>query len=99
MLARVLAGLRADPRAPEVVVVDNGSVHPESLRLMDAPGLVVERMPGAFNFSRLCNRGAHVATGEVLVFLNDDIEFPPGAGWVPSSTRCVPRMWWWPAPS
>ena len=29
---------------------------------------------GAFHFSRMCNAGAEVAEGEVLVFLNDDVE-------------------------
>src|SRR5664280_367942 len=29
---------------------------------------------GAFHFSRMCNAGATVAEGEVLVFLNDDVE-------------------------
>ena len=30
--------------------------------------------PGPFNYSRLCNQGAHCATGEHLLFLNNDVE-------------------------
>ena len=58
----------------ELVIVDNGSKEPathEFLRTLDAR---VARDDGPFNFSRLINRGAAVASGEVLVLLNNDIE-------------------------
>ena len=62
-----------------IVVVDNGSVDPETKRLLQALRLdsrvqVLER-PGPFNFSRMCNDGAQAAgRADVLVFLNDDTE-------------------------
>ena len=30
--------------------------------------------PAEFNFSTMCNRGAELADGKLLLFLNDDIE-------------------------
>jgi GT2 family glycosyltransferase len=61
----------------EVVIVDNGSDAPDALDFLAGldkrPGYRVLRAPGPFNYSRLCNLGAAAATGEVLVFLNNDI--------------------------
>jgi GT2 family glycosyltransferase/glycosyltransferase involved in cell wall biosynthesis len=60
----------------EILVVDNGSIEPETLnylrRAKDTHGLVVLRDDGDFNFARLNNRAAEVATGDVLVLLNND---------------------------
>ena len=36
-------------------------------------GAVLHR-PGPFHFARLCNEGAHWASGEWLLFLNNDTE-------------------------
>ncbi len=70
---------------PAVVVVDNGSVLPETKHLLEAmrgEGVVVLERPGAFNFSALCNDGAAAAGPvDVLVFLNDDTEVL-GADWL-----------------
>ena len=62
----------------EIVLVDNGSEDPRTGRLLARAG---ERMeirlvsrPGQFNFSLLCNAGAAAATGDHLVFLNNDTE-------------------------
>lgn len=68
----------------EFIVVDNGSNEInrktiESLKDSYAVGTnlvnfqyIYEQQP--FNFSHMCNIGAQNATGEVLLFLNDDIE-------------------------
>ena len=61
----------------EVILVDNGSQEENKKKyaaLADAHGMqyVYEKME--FNFSRMCNKGAGVAVGEYLLFLNDDIE-------------------------
>ena len=60
----------------EILVVDNGSIEPATLnylrRAKETDGLVVLRDDGDFNFARLNNRAAEVATGEVLVLLNND---------------------------
>lgn len=61
----------------EVIVIDNGSVEPASkayfasLPARDARLQVVEA-PIDFNWSRLNNIGVRHATGEFLVFLNND---------------------------
>jgi GT2 family glycosyltransferase len=64
--------------AKELIIVDNGSTDPEVLALYHAversgEGRIVP-FPGAFNFSAACNRGAAAARGELLLFLNNDIE-------------------------
>jgi GT2 family glycosyltransferase len=62
----------------EVVLVDNGSEDPRTGRLLARiSGKTTVRLvsrPGPFNFSLLCNAGAAAATGDHLVFLNNDTE-------------------------
>lgn len=62
----------------EYLLVDNGSTQPETLTLLDrldrAPGVRILRDSEAFNWARLNNAAAKHATGDVLVFLNNDIE-------------------------
>ena len=75
-LGRCLRSLFENTSYPnlEVIVMDNESTDPEALRLMrDYP---VHRIvfPNPFNFSRANNQGAAAATGELLVFLNNDTE-------------------------
>lgn len=61
----------------EVIVVDNGSA-PDNQRVIRAMKeqmhftYLYEEME--FNFSKMCNLGAACAKGDVLLFLNDDIE-------------------------
>lgn len=65
----------------ELIVVDNGS-SPENKKLYtELCGKYnalyhYEKM--SFNFSKMCNRGASLAKGEYLLFLNDDIEIIDG---------------------
>ncbi|MBO4373678.1 MAG: glycosyltransferase [Lachnospiraceae bacterium] len=67
------------PKGLEIITVDNGS-SPENRKLYRK--LQKERKidyitnPCEFNFSELCNLGARRATGNYLIFLNDDIEIP-----------------------
>lgn len=61
----------------EYIVVDNGSCAEnkelnESIA-MDIPFCYIYE-PADFNYSKMCNRGAGQATGDVLLFLNDDVE-------------------------
>lgn len=62
----------------EVVLVDNGSREEETLRYLrelETEGRAkVLRDDGPFNFSRLNNEAARQARGEILAFLNNDIE-------------------------
>jgi GT2 family glycosyltransferase len=65
--------LRANTDVPyELIVVDNGT-HAE------LPGTIV-RNEKNLGFARACNQGAAAATGDVVVFLNNDTE--PCAGWL-----------------
>lgn len=59
----------------ELVVIDNGSVDPQALLIL--AGLKdarVLRDDQPFNFSRLNNLGASVASGDFLCCLNNDVE-------------------------
>ncbi len=61
---------------PEIIVADNGSVKPATrayLRQLELDGIAtVIPCPGPFNFSKINNDARHHATGDILVFLNDD---------------------------
>jgi len=58
----------------EIVTVEHG-LDPRE-RVASARATPIVRVPyeGPFNYSRMNNRGAEAARGEILVFLNDDIE-------------------------
>ncbi len=62
----------------EFVIVDNGSVEVQSReylrKLEEESGARIVPDGGAFNFSRLINRGAAEASGELLLLLNNDTE-------------------------
>ena len=61
----------------EIIVVDNGSTEPSALQLYEKAkqrGVRIVEFNEPFNYSRACNRGAQVANGELLLFLNNDIE-------------------------
>jgi GT2 family glycosyltransferase len=61
----------------ELLIVDNGSVEPETKALFDRlrkdPRVRILEAPGPFNFSALNNRAAAEAKGEILLLLNNDI--------------------------
>lgn len=61
-------------RPLEVVFVDNGTVNPVALSRFDRSPHRVVRADIPFNYSRLVNRGAAAARGDILVLLNNDIE-------------------------
>jgi glycosyltransferase involved in cell wall biosynthesis len=67
----------------EVVVIDNGSrieVGQELLARFGVGGRVrYRRLPRNFNFAIGCNVGAAMASGELVLFLNNDTEVRPGA--------------------
>lgn len=77
LLSACLAGLFENTPWPhEVIVVDNGSVEPETFAVFEtyAPkGLRVIRADIPFNFSTLSNIGAAAAQHDYLVFLNNDV--------------------------
>jgi GT2 family glycosyltransferase len=78
LLARCLTSLRANTtyEAMEIVVVHHlGSEHDARIVELtrEANAQRVE-FTGAFNFSAMNNLGARSAKGEILLFLNDDVE-------------------------
>ncbi|WP_051356306.1 glycosyltransferase family 2 protein [Azorhizobium doebereinerae] len=63
----------------EIVVVDNGSVEPETFTLFEDisriwPATKIVRDDGNFNYPRICNRGVDAASGSLICLLNNDIE-------------------------
>jgi GT2 family glycosyltransferase len=62
----------------ELIVVDNGSVEPDTFALFERirrhPNVLILRFDEPFNFPRLINAGARASRGEVLAFLNNDVE-------------------------
>lgn len=62
----------------EIIVIDNGSKDTATLAYLDSvvahPQISVFRHDAPFNFSELNNLGVQQASGELLLFLNDDTE-------------------------
>ena len=71
----------------ELVLIDNGSADPETLtlveRLADRPDVTVLVDPRPFNWAALNNAGARQARGDILLFMNNDIEAHQ-SGWLPA---------------
>jgi len=78
LLRTCLDGLKATSYPwIEPIIVDNGSSDPAALALIagaEAEGAIVLRDDGPFNFGRLNNAAARIATGSLLCLLNNDIE-------------------------
>ena len=60
----------------EIIVIDNGSVEPATVKYLDALGgrWEVHRYAAPFNFAAINNFGVGKAKGEYLLFLNDDTQ-------------------------
>jgi GT2 family glycosyltransferase/glycosyltransferase involved in cell wall biosynthesis len=78
--SRAQACLQDLPRATkypdlEIVLVTKSQLA-DSLRFLEAGGVTIRLVPfdEPFNFSAKCNAGAEAATGERLIFFNDDVE-------------------------
>lgn len=75
----------------EILVVDNGSGEENRQRISEklekikgragVEDVVYRYQPMAFNFSKMCNLGAEIAAGGILLFLNDDMEIVQ-EGWM-----------------
>jgi glycosyltransferase involved in cell wall biosynthesis/GT2 family glycosyltransferase len=96
LLERCLEAIRerTDYGPIEIVIVDNDSKEAatlEFLRALEEKNVArVWRLEGEFNFSRLINRGAAAAKGEVLAFLNNDID-ASDPGWLREMVSHVVR--------
>lgn len=83
----------------EVVIVDNGSSEENKKKIEDmiqqeeqagtVKNILYFYEPMEFNFSRMCNIGAEKASGEFLLFLNDDIEISEAVKQNPNLTEPV----------
>ncbi len=100
MLSTLLPGLaRTDYPSFEVRVIDNGgqSADNDAWYAENAQGSTCTCCggPSSFNYSKVNNAAVRNCTGDVLVFLNDDIELPDRAGFANSwAGRNSPRLAW-----
>ncbi len=73
---------RTDYPSFDIIVIDNGSVEIESKtyfkEIIRTAQVSVLRDDGPFNFSRLNNLAAKVATGSILALVNNDVEVKDG---------------------
>jgi GT2 family glycosyltransferase len=77
----------------EIFVIDNDSNDSATIHYLaqlQREGVTVLRYPGAFNFSAMNNRAANAASGEVLCFLNNDVEMDNGS-WLEPMVRHAMR--------
>ena len=82
LLRRAVTSILAFSDYPnyEIIVVDNGSDDPESLAYLDElnsgtdPRIRVLRYTAPFNYSAINNFAVREAEGDVLAFLNNDVE-------------------------
>lgn len=83
LLERCVEGLlhRTDYPDVEVLVVDNDSREPQTRAVFEKYKLGVVPFPGSFNWSAMNNAGAKAASGDVLLFLNNDTDVIK-AGWL-----------------
>lgn len=86
ILKQCLTSIRKETKYQnyEIIVVDNGSAeetHAEYTQMCKELECKYHYAPMEFNFSKMCNIGAHLADGQFLLFLNDDIRVE-GAEWL-----------------
>jgi glycosyltransferase involved in cell wall biosynthesis/GT2 family glycosyltransferase len=97
LIERCISSVREKTDYPsiEFVIVDNGSGEPATLKFLSELEQKIDaqvvRDDGAFNFSRLINRGVKVATGTVLALLNNDVEASE-PGWLREMVSHVSRV-------
>ena len=66
----------------EIIVVADAHTPQEVINALSAfPKVVLEHFNEPFNFSQKCNVGARRASGDVILFLNDDM-LAQSTGWV-----------------
>lgn len=93
LIKRVVSDLRSRTSYAniEIIIADNGTDDPNVLRFYDQNGgerFRVDLVAEDFNFARMCNRGAALAKGEALLFLNNDIEVSE-AEWLDEMIECL----------
>jgi ADP-heptose:LPS heptosyltransferase/GT2 family glycosyltransferase len=84
LVQKAINSIRAttSPDQVEIVVLDNVPAANTAMKAwLEQHADQVIDMPGAFNWSRFNNHAAALATGDMLLFLNDDIE-ARAPGWL-----------------
>ena len=86
ILKQCLTSIRKETKYQnyEIIVVDNGSAeetHAKYTKMCKELDCKYHYASMEFNFSKMCNIGAHLADGQFLLFLNDDIRVE-GAEWL-----------------
>jgi GT2 family glycosyltransferase len=75
----------------EVIFLDNSrGRHPAGIAMLHDAGEIVLERDEPFNWARLSNAGARRASGDLLLFLNDDLEAVDPA-WLDELVRLVSR--------
>jgi GT2 family glycosyltransferase len=71
----------------EIIVIDNGSGDGTAEALAGRPDVIVITNPENRGFTEACNQGAAKATGDYLLFLNNDTIVRPG--WLEHLLACL----------
>jgi O-antigen biosynthesis protein len=94
LISRLLAELETKTDYPdiEIIVIDNGSTDARVHDLYHSharqhPATIVKIEPEPFNFARSVNKGIRLATGDLILLLNNDIEIME-AGWLQEMVGC-----------
>ncbi len=78
-LDSVIREVAAAGEGHEIIVVDDGGTDDTAAFLREHyPRVILLALTRNGGFQRTCNWGAHVATGEVIIFLNNDMAVQPG---------------------
>jgi GT2 family glycosyltransferase len=95
LIARIIDDLLHHTIYPalEIIIVDNGSRDENVLLfydklIQDIDLITIEIKEEAFNFADMCNRGARLAKGELLLLLNNDIEVME-PHWLDEMVNCL----------
>lgn len=67
------------PREIEIIIVDNASADGSLDTLRGLPCIQIIKNPTNLGFAAACNMGMRVASAPLLLFLNPDCSFKPGA--------------------
>jgi GT2 family glycosyltransferase/glycosyltransferase involved in cell wall biosynthesis len=91
LLRECLDGLmcKTSYRRIEIIIVDNGSTQADAFTLyreVEKLGVRIVFFDQPFNYSHACNLGASVSKGELILFLNNDVEII-SPGWLDEMVR------------
>lgn len=82
---------KTDYQPIEVIFIDNShGRHPEGVAFLERQDVIVIERDEPFNWAKLNNDGARRATGELLLFINDDVE-ALDPGWLTTMVRQANR--------